>query len=833
MSSRSAVSKGFIPELDGLRGVAILLVMVHRFWPRSGVGITADAAGAGWIGVDLFFVISGFLIAGILLDTRGEQGYFRNFYARRVLRIFPLYYLFVGGVLLAFWGNPAFRDHAGSPLWYLGFLGNVPEGLLGHDVPYWLAPVWSLAIEEQFYLTFPLLVYFLDRRRLTIVLIAMFAAAPLIRLATMLAAPEQERVQYLFTLCRIDTLAIGCLLAVVARAIDLERHRTRAIQFASGMVLAAAAIGLISGLDRTTPFGRVAGYSVVAVGCAGVIALVMLARGTRATSPLRWEWLRYFGKLCFGLYLLHRPADTLVSAAAAHVGFDRALWLLPLKVAVALGLAMASWYAIERPFLRLKDRFASAHHPAAGALTPAPARSPSGFIRNALRSLGVLLVIALLSSCRNGGGAGSDASLADDAVGFPIDALPGDGAPDVDASIDAPPLPPDAPPPPSPSVVIYPENRRHSPITPAIAARLQVIASAAARDARVFAKVGDSNTAATPFLHCFDGGPVDLGSNTALAPTIDYFQQGNAAGNSPFVRASLAAANGWTAREAITGTPHPFAREVTAINPRTAMVMYGTNETRSGRTLDELGSDLWTLVDDAIARGVVPVLSTVPPINGLPSVDARIPTVNRVIRAIAQGRQIPLIDLHRDLGALSNRGLGPDGIHLTTASGGGCILSAAGLGSGYNMRNLVTIEALARVLAALGDTASDASASLRVGAGTATDPYVGAPPFVDLANTAGGTSGFASYACGGAAQNGREVVYRIDLTSAATITASLVDRGAVDSNVYILTGVAAPTSCVASGDTSATASVGPGSVFIVVDSASTATEGEYVLVVER
>src|SRR5213596_894168 len=101
VSDRHAVvAKGFIAELDGLRGIAILLVIVHRFWPRTGTGVLADVAGAGWIGVDLFFVISGFLIAGILLDTRGEPGYFRNFYARRILRIFPLYYLFVGGVLL-------------------------------------------------------------------------------------------------------------------------------------------------------------------------------------------------------------------------------------------------------------------------------------------------------------------------------------------------------------------------------------------------------------------------------------------------------------------------------------------------------------------------------------------------------------------------------------------------------------------------------------------------------------------------------------------------------------------------------------------------------------
>src|ERR1041384_3740372 len=118
MANRAgALAKGFIAELDGLRGIAILIVMVHRLWPATGKGVAGDVAEAGWIGVDLFFVVSGFLITGILLDTKGEPGYFKNFYARRVLRIFPLYYLFIGAVLVAFHG-PEFSANAGSPIWY-------------------------------------------------------------------------------------------------------------------------------------------------------------------------------------------------------------------------------------------------------------------------------------------------------------------------------------------------------------------------------------------------------------------------------------------------------------------------------------------------------------------------------------------------------------------------------------------------------------------------------------------------------------------------------------------------------------------------------------------
>ncbi len=815
MPSRSTVTRGFISELDGLRGVAILLVMVHRFWPRTGVGVAADAAGAGWIGVDLFFVISGFLITGILLDTRGEPGFFRNFYARRVLRIFPLYYLFVGGVLLAFSGNPEFRQHAGSPLWYLAHLGNVPEGVLDHDVPYWLAPVWSLAIEEQFYLTFPLLVYFLDRRRLTIVLIAMLVAAPLIRLGTMLAVPEQERIQYLFTLCRIDTIAIGCLLAVAARTVDLERWRARAIHVALGAVVIATAIGVITGLDRTTAFGRVLGYSSVAFGCAGVISLVVLGRDARATSPLRWAPLMYLGKLCFGLYLLHRPADTLVSAVADRWGIDADLRIMPIKLALAIVLATISWKLIERPFLGLKAAFSSTNHPGVGIDAPLVARTP--FVKRLLRLMGFLLVLVVSAGCRraptmdttDAGETGADA-LTDDAR---ADAP---GEPDAGSA---------------PGTVLYPEGQRHSPITPALVARLQSIAASSVHQNDVFAKVGDSITATSDFVVCFNGGAVDLGSHGQLSTTIAYYLGGNAAGGSPFERTSIAAVGGTMARDVLAGSPSALDRELAAVDPRLAIVLFGTNEVRYGRSVDDFGEHLWNVVDEALVKGVIPLMSTIPPMNNDLAADARIPTFNRVVRAIAQGRGVPFVDLHRELVPLPNRGLAADRLHPSTAPGGGCVLTDAGLQFGYNVRNLITLEALARVLGALGGGASDPSAMLRVGTGTAADPIVATLPLVDLGDTRTGDSTLVTYACGGPAQTGREVIYQLELQAATTIEASVVDRGLVDVDLQILDGSASAQSCVARGDKNVWATVGPGTVFIVVETPAAGAEGEYALVV--
>jgi peptidoglycan/LPS O-acetylase OafA/YrhL len=351
--------RGFVPELDGLRGIAILAVMTHRMWRDS--SITA----LGWIGVDLFFVISGFLICGILLDTRDEPDALRNFYARRVLRIFPLFYLFVGSMLLTFplLTGSSYLEKAGSPLWYILQLGNIPEGVLRHDPPYWLAPVWSLAIEEQFYLSFPWLVRALDRRRLTRVLIAIVLLAPIVRTAGLVVFPQVDRFQYEFTLCRLDTIALGCLLAIVVRLPAHQQPRSRAL---ASIATAMAVIAVVTGLDRTTAFGRTLGYTVVALGFAAIVLLVVRARGARGLAALRFAPLRYLGKICFGLYLLHRPADTIVGALAQRAGLDPgATLLVPLKMAAAVGLATMSWLLLERPFLRLKDRFSSRAHPLA------------------------------------------------------------------------------------------------------------------------------------------------------------------------------------------------------------------------------------------------------------------------------------------------------------------------------------------------------------------------------------------------------------------------------------------------------------------------------------
>jgi peptidoglycan/LPS O-acetylase OafA/YrhL len=774
-------NQGDIAEIDGLRGLAIFAVMVHRLWPRDAVNRLSVAADAGWIGVDLFFVVSGFLITRILLETRNDPQYFRNFYARRVLRIFPLYYLFVGTLLVVFplAGNSAYLDHSGSPFWYLTFLGNMPEALLGNDPPYWLAPVWSLAIEEQFYLTFPWIVLWLGPERLGRFLVGLFLFAPVVRLATMLAWPDQERIQYLFTLCRVDAIAAGCMVALIMR----WRHAHSLRDLAIVVALCAGAVAIIGDLDRTTSFGRVAGYSFVAVGFAALLVAVMNGLGTWWTSPLRFGPLRYAGRLCFGLYLLHRPADTITTTIATRfdVDADRISWI-PIKIAVAFVLATLSWLVLEKPMLRLKRFFVSSRHPSAGTAIATGA------------------IVLLVAGCNVPGTIEGGPDARGDDVR--VDAATDGARPDVD---------PDVLMPPAVGHVVYVPGLRHSPITDAVAARLQSVASSASP--RVFAKVGDSITDTPTFLRCFDGGTVDYGAHASLAANVDYYMSGRIASASPFARISEAAEGGWTTADLLAGSPCGLERELAAANPALSFVMLGTNDNRYGRTLAAYVGDLWTAVDQMLLTGSIPVLSTIPPMQSYPDADARVPLFNLAVRAIAQGRQVPLVDLYGALAPLANQGLSSDGIHPSVSPAGACVLTSAGLAYGYNVRNLVTVEALARVQGALSGVASDATANTRSGMGTDLEPYRAPLPVTDIVDTRDG--GMVS-ACGNVQES---AVYEVDISAPRVLQIDAIGRA---QSIAVVVGG----TCLGTGSGSLSVAVPAGSVRIIVRGGS----GESVLV---
>ena len=428
---------------------------------------------------------------------------------------------------------------------------------------------------------------------------------------------------------------------------------------------------------------------------------------------------------------------------------------------------------------------------------------------------------------------------------------PDAGTPTHDAAVDAP-LPdgdlPDAAAPdaatPDASVAApparYAADVRHSRINAHVVAELARIRAndPALRD-DVLAKLGDSITVSTSFLRCFAGSRVNLDGRTGLADTIAHFRAGDAAGATPYERETLSAGVGWSAWRALEGAPSPVVQELDAIQPRFAVVMYGTNDVGSN-TPTRYADNMLDLVDTLIERGVVPVVSSFPPLDANPAADARIPLYTAILRALAEARQVPFVDLHAALEALPGHGLGPDDIHPSTAPSGACDFSATGLGYGYDVRNLVTIEALdrARRVVVADEPAPDADGPLRIGRGTSADPYViDALPFTDSRNTAFATERLrATYSgCSSTAnEGGAELVYTLELTAPRRVDAWVFDRGMVDIDVHVLDASGSEAGCMARNDTHVSIELPAGRFTIVLDTyvASGAERaGEYLFVV--
>jgi len=372
-----------LPALDGLRGIAVLLVMVYHFSYAGSFSHSlldrgyARVSGAGWVGVDLFFVLSGFLITGILYDSRGRSGYFSSFYARRVLRIFPLYYAFVLLVLplAALVGAP-------DPAHTLDRLREFRPFYLGYAVNFMLAfhggwkadilstsHLWSLAVEEQFYLLWPPLVLLLSRRALIRTSAVLAGAALLVRVGMRLGGAG-EVATFVLPFARMDALLLGGLVALGVRELGgvapLARHAPRVL----AVSCAVAAATLASAPARTSyasPWVQTVGYTAIAVFFAALlVASVAAPEGSRWGRLLRARPLAAPGTYSYALYVFHPVVMTALQAVglgpdrfAAPGGVQVGVHLAFTGFAMLLSLAAAwvSWNLMERHFLRLKERF--------------------------------------------------------------------------------------------------------------------------------------------------------------------------------------------------------------------------------------------------------------------------------------------------------------------------------------------------------------------------------------------------------------------------------------------------------------------------------------------
>lgn len=365
-----------LPGLDGLRGVAVILVMGVHFLGGAQAdtplqGLLVRIATQGWIGVDLFFVLSGFLITGLLVDSKGTSHFFRNFYARRTLRIFPLYYFVLACFFLLLPQlatlSPLLEAAKAHQVWLWTYTSNF---FIAHTSSWeslsYFSHFWSLAIEEQFYLLWPLVVFSLSSSTLERVCIAVVVVALILRMALTLLGVSALSISVL-TPCRIDTLCVGAYLALRIRRPGEHRVWVEA----SGRValaLAAAILVVIafsSVMHLAAPILHQIRNSLYAL-LFGALVLVAIRPNADAVSRLfQGRFLRFFGKYSYGLYVYHGLltwyfVETRFEAQLhAYLG-DRYLTMLGMVtvgVTASLVVAVASYELFERRFLTLKRYF--------------------------------------------------------------------------------------------------------------------------------------------------------------------------------------------------------------------------------------------------------------------------------------------------------------------------------------------------------------------------------------------------------------------------------------------------------------------------------------------
>ena len=360
--------RGRIPELDGLRALAVILVLLVHFGPyRANGSLLWKLESVGWMGVDLFFVLSGFLITGILLEARAKPHYYRNFYIRRIFRIFPLYYtvLAIGSLSYIVWHIGSRHQFVHEVWWYFFYIGNFWPTFTPY-LPTFLAPLWSLQIEEQFYLIFPFLVRNLKPDVLFKLLVTVVVLSGPLRLAVYLWKPSFPMVEYVSLPLRSDGLALGALLALRVRQSSWRIRPARMTILTVAMLGTLWAYLAWGGYDWFT--GRITtfGYSLIALAFASVVLWVLRFRDTWATVWLRTGPLQYLGKISYGIYILQVPAYLLVRKISTHFGwplFDRRSWHaigwggFGLVFTFVVLAASVSWYILERPISKARDRW--------------------------------------------------------------------------------------------------------------------------------------------------------------------------------------------------------------------------------------------------------------------------------------------------------------------------------------------------------------------------------------------------------------------------------------------------------------------------------------------
>lgn len=362
-------------------------------------------------------------------------------------------------------------------------------------------------------------------------------------------------------------------------------------------------------------------------------------------------------------------------------------------------------------------------------------------------------------------------------------------------------------------------------------------------------KVGDSISAGHEFMSCFETETFSLSAvgYGDLVPAHAWFLETDVGGTSSYARRGFAAVASKTADWALRGTPPPVEQELLALNPRYALLMYGTNDMGYGGfdasaavKFPWMYENIVELVDWIVARGVIPILYSIPPYTGqYPELRDLISSWNVVLRAVAEGRQLPFVDYYSEMLQLPDYGLRSDGVHPSADYISLCNFDAeTGLIWGYNLRNLLSLQALDRVWQVTTTTPArdawdGAGAPALAGSGTPASPrVVDSLPFAELRDLRGGaSSALGSYGGGcGVTLSGADVVYRVDLPSPTRLRVMALHASGVDVDVAWLTSTSAG-SCVSAGDVMLRGTFAAGTHYFALDAPSAADEGEVVFLV--
>ena len=341
----------YLPELDGLRGLAILGVVFYHSSPHLQGTWLHSGAIWGWSGVLLFFAMSGFLITSNLLTTRTKPHYFHNFHARRALRVWPVYALVL---VVCYWQAPWFIgpapwDAIKSAPWlaYIFFVQN----LFHLTLPAVLGPTWALAIEEQYYFVWAPLVRILKQPwMLAVALGAALVCSPLLRHlnpAWLWGLPTH-------TLIKLDAIALGSLLALGMHTLCLSRKTWL------GIGMGASVIGI--GAAMTYAGGTSLLDTALALGFAGAITATITTTGARnpLSFLLRRGPLPFYGRISYGLYMTHIMVFVFfgwVDVKLGQFGVSGNLAIVAFRLAATTLVATLLWYGFERPILKLKRYF--------------------------------------------------------------------------------------------------------------------------------------------------------------------------------------------------------------------------------------------------------------------------------------------------------------------------------------------------------------------------------------------------------------------------------------------------------------------------------------------